>query len=276
MRRSYRRMVWWTFYVYAVDWAFRAAVLTLEGSVFADVPGENGCGTLGYKQLICSGFVRVWTFAELGIVMPKLLLMVMAFGILCCCFPKSGGISDIVDDIRKILMLQQVLTLLSIMFFTIYFVGVHDYMNERGRRLHWFVMSESLLPLLLAEGGRRRCQNIYRESEKLLEQARALARADSLPRMAFSDYLSALPPQVNSSSQEEATCAICLSELQADEIVSHLPCQHVFHAECIRRWFMGGVNIGCPMRCSDSAEPLAPTLAGTLTETPGSGPIVSL
>jgi hypothetical protein len=47
------------------------------------------------------------------------------------------------------------------------------------------------------------------------------------------------------SSQD---CVICLSELMPGDRACALPCEHVFHEECIGRWF--AEQPSCPMRCS--------------------------
>ncbi|KAI8607421.1 hypothetical protein BC830DRAFT_1249204, partial [Chytriomyces sp. MP71] len=43
----------------------------------------------------------------------------------------------------------------------------------------------------------------------------------------------ALPPPIE---DEDAKCAICLTEFEAGEAVSGLPCLHWFHGVCIKTW----------------------------------------
>ncbi|KAL3100596.1 hypothetical protein niasHS_001162 [Heterodera schachtii] len=43
---------------------------------------------------------------------------------------------------------------------------------------------------------------------------------------------------------ELAPCAICLEEIGADELVRPLPCQHIFHTDCISDWFYN--HFTCP------------------------------
>lgn len=45
-------------------------------------------------------------------------------------------------------------------------------------------------------------------------------------------------------NEEEVTCPICLEEFNEDESVIELPCKHVFHKECIKKWFEN--NHSCP------------------------------
>lgn len=55
----------------------------------------------------------------------------------------------------------------------------------------------------------------------------------------------------NSSTDtaENDKCAVCLGEYEDGEEVKHLPCTHMFHAECIDRWLK--VNRICPV-CKQS------------------------
>ncbi|KAI9336018.1 hypothetical protein DFJ73DRAFT_850983 [Zopfochytrium polystomum] len=43
------------------------------------------------------------------------------------------------------------------------------------------------------------------------------------------------------------TCAICVSDFEAGEMLKRLPCRHVFHSECIDPWLLG---VARPMRKS--------------------------
>lgn len=40
-------------------------------------------------------------------------------------------------------------------------------------------------------------------------------------------------------------CAICVEEVQADEMLSRLPCEHWFHQGCVMKWLRGGHDT-CP------------------------------
>lgn len=54
-----------------------------------------------------------------------------------------------------------------------------------------------------------------------------------------------------SSCDTAATCTICLSEYQKDEVLRELPCatgNHIFHAECVDAWLTK--NLSCPI-CRD-------------------------
>uniref|UniRef100_A0A914HAJ8 RING-type domain-containing protein n=1 Tax=Globodera rostochiensis TaxID=31243 RepID=A0A914HAJ8_GLORO len=46
--------------------------------------------------------------------------------------------------------------------------------------------------------------------------------------------------------EEVGECAICLDEIDGDEMVRQLPaCQHIFHTNCILAWFKQ--HITCPI-----------------------------
>lgn len=48
-------------------------------------------------------------------------------------------------------------------------------------------------------------------------------------------------------------CAVCLSSLEDEDMVRLLPnCSHIFHAECIDKWF--GLHTTCPI-CRTEAKP---------------------
>eukprot|EP00928_Gymnodinium_smaydae_P028474 TRINITY_DN21706_c0_g1_i1.p1 TRINITY_DN21706_c0_g1~~TRINITY_DN21706_c0_g1_i1.p1 ORF type:complete len:303 (-),score=30.85 TRINITY_DN21706_c0_g1_i1:208-1089(-) len=42
-------------------------------------------------------------------------------------------------------------------------------------------------------------------------------------------------------------CAICLQSFEADSVVGVLPCGHVYHWECVHRWFRR--DLSCPLKC---------------------------
>jgi len=53
----------------------------------------------------------------------------------------------------------------------------------------------------------------------------------------------------------DAPCAICLEDFSVDCTAARLPCDHVFHDDCVRRWFSRGRSqFWCPMRCPGVAS----------------------
>jgi hypothetical protein len=53
------------------------------------------------------------------------------------------------------------------------------------------------------------------------------------------------------SERRDLVCSICLDELSPGCLAGRLPCEHVYHDGCIRRWLESGHGrVRCPMRCS--------------------------
>ena len=54
-----------------------------------------------------------------------------------------------------------------------------------------------------------------------------------------------------SSPKEEEVwgtdCAVCLSEFENSEQVRELPCDHIFHDDCINSWFLKAKTAACPL-----------------------------
>ena len=42
-------------------------------------------------------------------------------------------------------------------------------------------------------------------------------------------------------------CAVCLAEFGQEEEVRELPCEHIFHHDCIFDWFMKAKSAACPL-----------------------------
>lgn len=63
----------------------------------------------------------------------------------------------------------------------------------------------------------------------------------------------------HSASHIEHTCTICLSEFEEEDEAVQLPCNHVFHTECVGRWLQRSRH--CPMRCPQLVLPPAMPLA---------------
>ena len=49
----------------------------------------------------------------------------------------------------------------------------------------------------------------------------------------------------NKRSDNNNNCVVCLSEFQIGDIISALPCCHVFHTNCIENWLKKELN--CPV-----------------------------
>jgi hypothetical protein len=76
-------------------------------------------------------------------------------------------------------------------------------------------------------------------------------------------------PRVVSSVLEEGAaecegscCAICLEDFSPGCTMGKLPCSHLYHSECITKWFRNQrVEARCPMRCR-------PTTSSSCQDTP--------
>ncbi|KAF4651765.1 hypothetical protein FOL47_000187 [Perkinsus chesapeaki] len=42
-------------------------------------------------------------------------------------------------------------------------------------------------------------------------------------------------------------CAVCLGEYKPDDMVCELECGHVFHEDCLFKWFLRSDNVQCPL-----------------------------
>lgn len=52
-----------------------------------------------------------------------------------------------------------------------------------------------------------------------------------------------------------STCAICLDEISSGCWAGRLPCDHVYHDQCIRSWLDSGhATARCPMRCPSATS----------------------
>jgi hypothetical protein len=52
--------------------------------------------------------------------------------------------------------------------------------------------------------------------------------------------------------EPNASCAVCLSEFDAGDLMRQLPCKHYFHRHCIDKWLRR--NKKCPLCMGDIEE----------------------
>ncbi|KAL3100599.1 hypothetical protein niasHS_001165 [Heterodera schachtii] len=60
-----------------------------------------------------------------------------------------------------------------------------------------------------------------------------------------SHFLAEPMSKITNGEEEMHDCAICLAEIEAEQMVVQLPCKHFYHAECLKTWFTG--HITCPI-----------------------------
>merc|ERR1719330_1734770 len=62
-------------------------------------------------------------------------------------------------------------------------------------------------------------------------------------------------PQVRAAATSMDECSICLQDLDPDEMLLRLPCQHSFHKDCAVRWLTERNHL-CPLCQTAVASPL--------------------
>ncbi|GAA5813109.1 hypothetical protein MFLAVUS_006578 [Mucor flavus] len=76
----------------------------------------------------------------------------------------------------------------------------------------------------------------------------------SAPPPAPEQVIEALPKRALTDEEKstETDCAVCKDQFESHEIVIELPCEHIFHDECIKPWLK--LNSTCPV-CRHSVLP---------------------
>ncbi len=96
---------------------------------------------------------------------------------------------------------------------------------ERARSVNWVSVQQ-------AEGPDSMLENILVESLDNYEVFRGMAATDGeldrLQRRAMSE---------EDISQLGQGCSICISGFVIGEIITTLPCPHIFHVDCLMTWF---------------------------------------
>jgi hypothetical protein len=57
----------------------------------------------------------------------------------------------------------------------------------------------------------------------------------------------------NLEEYENKECNVCIESYKNDEKLTRLPCQHIFHQECIRNWLCNE-NVKCPVCRNDTRQ----------------------
>ncbi len=58
-------------------------------------------------------------------------------------------------------------------------------------------------------------------------------------------YISFLP-KYNAQDKEKIICSICLNKIQINDYIRKLPCEHIFHSNCIDKWIIYENKNECP------------------------------
>lgn len=104
------------------------------------------------------------------------------------------------------------------------------------------------------------CTNFY-----LLAQACKLEKAALKVRV---EKYSKLPMEYRKASSS-TTCVICLEDFLEDDRICVLPCKHVFHTDCAKRWLTR--ELRCPLHCDVSGTASS---ADNFTAVAGDAPTV--
>lgn len=68
-------------------------------------------------------------------------------------------------------------------------------------------------------------------------------------------------PNIDFLLRDILTCVICLQEFMAGDRVLGLLCGHVYHTECLYRWFRASVKSDTATRCPMCREDPFPPIA---------------
>jgi len=153
--------------------------------------------------------------------------------------PQLG--KEVWESVSSLLKVLEGSTFISVIFYTTQYAAAYGFLTERSRLLGILPFS-SVCFIVASELCRRRLNQIVKAHEG--QQATAWARsAEQLPQVEWKE----LRQEV--LLEQEPSCLICLTDFSPDDLVSQLPCEHCFHAKCIRNWLSASVGRGCPLRC---------------------------
>jgi len=74
------------------------------------------------------------------------------------------------------------------------------------------------------------------------------------PRGASKALIDSIPLEPYSAATSESSCAVCLSDFEACDMLRRLPCRHSFHSGCVDKWLQQ--NRVCPL-CVQDVEVLS-------------------
>lgn len=122
-------------------------------------------------------------------------------------------------------------------------------LTDSTRRLRWCEVYltrplHALEPTCRRPAGTfiHRCISVPGYSTALTEVARWCRAVEQLPRSPWTTA----PHEMSSRGAEGCNvCAVCTDEFHSDDTVARMPCQHLFHDECISKW-LGETN-SCPL-----------------------------
>ncbi|KAI8083178.1 uncharacterized protein BX664DRAFT_267396, partial [Halteromyces radiatus] len=83
--------------------------------------------------------------------------------------------------------------------------------------------------------------------DNIITQLMEQTAGRTAPPPAPEDVIDSLPkrPLTEGEFKDQVDCAVCKDEFNQSEMVIELPCQHLFHDDCIKPWLK--VNGTCPV-----------------------------
>lgn len=152
--------------------------------------------------------------------------------------PTSQPTKKIIDDTDKIKTSNNLIFFCSLisasvcicgcaLFFLRSFMCKHrGASNENNPQISVFQNVTSITHVA-QDGIRQRTRQESSETESSNEMAEIEIRKNSLKVIIYSK---------SPFAKANTSCAVCLSDLDAKDLVKELPCRHVFHASCIDEW----------------------------------------
>lgn len=62
-----------------------------------------------------------------------------------------------------------------------------------------------------------------------------------------------IPTGIYDGSKKARECAICVAEFEVGEMLSYLPCAHIYHKDCIEDWLLRSLTCPSCMEPVDAA-----------------------
>merc|ERR1719502_154963 len=93
----------------------------------------------------------------------------------------------------------------------------------------------------------RRAQQLREAAGADISQERVAAILDAIPQYVYGHEKQVFSAHADESHREAdgTTCAVCLDDLEPGVTIRQLPCQHLFHKDCIDPWLEA--HYTCPL-----------------------------
>lgn len=249
LKAAFNRVLRYVLSYYILDAVIKGVFFAL---VRATVNGDGhtlNCEEMD-ERLVCRYWLKYYQLVEGCVTSVKLFIALRT----CRLASYRELDKECKDRTSSSLKVLQCSTLGSMTFYATQYAAVYSDLTERSK-IFGILPLLSLISVVVSEVGRRRLDQI---AVIYLEQlTTACARsAPELPQLEWRE--------LEHSTAQELSCAICLSEFSPEDLVSQLPCKHCFHTECIQTWLSAGANSRCPLRCPEDPLSLVCTEPSTV------------